>query len=919
MEFAVVAETTGWVGLGLSLDGSMPNLPHGNDIALGWVTTSGECANGCLFDMYTAEYQVPSKDEDLETPSGDRGEDNLVLVSAAEIGPYTILEFVKPIESNDPFDVNSEWFSVHKEFFFTLAMNENADPFDFEGTTYLQKHASRDIVRVLLTDPKKECNPVDVPTHTLGSPDGKLRIEWKIVQEEEIEFTLKFKGKGWVSVGLNSAPSMIGADMMIGWVEESGPVLLDSFSEGHREPTLDTDLDGANDLLLIRGETSNGEVLFTFRRKLITDDMNDFDIEPEADTYLLWAYGHTIGSGKNISKHAERGVSHVNLFLGSQSSPSVLYAIHGSIMLLVWLPLFSTSVFIARYLKTTLGHIWFRAHVGFYIVGALMMAISLLIIVSVTGTAHLFLSYHSISGFILVLLFLLQGSIGYMADKVWRLKQRYSPHREESREVAPPPFFGQNLPWDLLHGINGRLTYFVAMITIVLGLNLLGLPRVDISVWILVSSSVVVLIGTALLLEQKFGKVTHAPKDFGAVPTEPAQDHDDADVIELDEVDPDNTPHLKAKNGSSSGSGGAGVRNQPPPSSYFSSPTDVLKISIPLVVALLLATVIILLLPRSVPLPLLSPPVPRIADTCVEAGDCIHVNFTFPNREVSTARTEYTCTSFRFPIDRNYHIVKIEPIVDDPALVHHISLYASDAPYSRDEFFACQMTQKIYHPYYIYFWGIGMPPYYYPDDMGFKVGRDGVKHVWLQIHYNNPMAIARQFDSSGLRLTLSSFMRPTDVSTLRVGAALPQIRIPPKLDEFVVEGKCALQQSLDVITHPITLFANSFHMHTLGVRAVSRLIRDGEVIAELGRDDSYQFFAQTWDEMEPIQVLPGDEIETTCVYKSSHRNELVKGGFSALDEMCWNTFMFYPPLEIQDHLPGHCISSGRDWEDVPLI
>ena len=47
---------------------------------------------------------------------------------------------------------------------------------------------------------------------------------------------------GWIGLGFNTAPSMIGADMYTGWINDtSGKVtLLDTYATGQSIPTIDT-------------------------------------------------------------------------------------------------------------------------------------------------------------------------------------------------------------------------------------------------------------------------------------------------------------------------------------------------------------------------------------------------------------------------------------------------------------------------------------------------------------------------------------------------------------------------------------------------------------------------------------------------------------------------------------------------------
>lgn len=91
----------------------MANQPFGNDIALGWKTTIGPCADGCILDMYTNDYETPSQDVKLVTEDGaTRGTHDIRLNAAQESNGFTLLEFSKPLNSGDPFDLTPDWFDV---------------------------------------------------------------------------------------------------------------------------------------------------------------------------------------------------------------------------------------------------------------------------------------------------------------------------------------------------------------------------------------------------------------------------------------------------------------------------------------------------------------------------------------------------------------------------------------------------------------------------------------------------------------------------------------------------------------------------------------------------------------------------------------------------------------------------------------
>jgi hypothetical protein len=75
-----------------------------------------------------------------------------------------------------------------------------------------------------------------------------------------------------------------------------------------------------------------------------------------------------------------------------------------------------------------------------------------------------------------------------------------------------------------------------------------------------------------------------------------------------------------------------------------------------------------------------------------------------------------------FPQDRPYHVLKFEPILDNPALVHHMILY-SVPEFVDKEYFPCGETPPGAFP--LYAWAVGMDPFETPENVGFRVGQGG--------------------------------------------------------------------------------------------------------------------------------------------------------------------------------------------------
>lgn len=59
----------------------------------------------------------------------------------------------------------------------------------------------------------------------------------------------------------------------------------------------------------------------------------------------------------------------------------------------------------------------------------------------------------------------------------------------------------------------------------------------------------------------------------------------------------------------------------------------------------------------------------------------------------------------------------------------------------------------------------------------------------------------------------------------------------------------------------------------------------------------------------PVEMRPGDELRTTCTYKSSHRDKTVYFGQGTQDEMCYGFITYYPSKNIR---AGLCMN----WKSV---
>jgi hypothetical protein len=112
---------------------------------------------------------------------------------------------------------------------------------------------------------------------------------------------------GWIAVGFDPTTSMLDADLMYGWVESDGTVILydaislNSFGSNHPK---DVDNGGVDNILSYNGTEDSGVTTIEFSRNLITGDDNDNDIPNSGTIDIIWAIGNT---DSFTSAHSQRG------------------------------------------------------------------------------------------------------------------------------------------------------------------------------------------------------------------------------------------------------------------------------------------------------------------------------------------------------------------------------------------------------------------------------------------------------------------------------------------------------------------------------------------------------------------------------------------------------------------------------------
>jgi hypothetical protein len=288
------------------------------------------------------------------------------------------------------------------------------------------------------------------------------------------------------------------------------------------------------------------------------------------------------------------------------------------------------------------------------------------------------------------------------------------------------------------------------------------------------------------------------------------------------------------------------------------------------------------------------------------------IDLLMTEETLSTDKTTYMCKAMRMPkLDGKRHLIRTDPIIQpgNEALVHHILLYACSGKFNSskvneqhkctsdnmpNEFRRCRGGSVLVHA-----WAIGAGGFPYPKEAGLSFGAPGDPDILLmETHYDNPKGLAGLKDKSGLKLFLSSDLRPMDAGVLTVGHSLVPHLIPPKEKAFVSHGFCSSTclESEEQTTQP-KIFAAGLHSHLQGRKIVVRLVRDsdGTETKRITQDLTYDFNFQEAKYLQEMVELPkGHSVHVECTYNTMEYDKPVTGGESTREEMCLAFLWHYP-------------------------
>ncbi|CAL8312878.1 unnamed protein product [Lota lota] len=290
----------------------------------------------------------------------------------------------------------------------------------------------------------------------------------------------------------------------------------------------------------------------------------------------------------------------------------------------------------------------------------------------------------------------------------------------------------------------------------------------------------------------------------------------------------------------------------------------------------------------------------------VTLPDGVYFDFTVDNIPIPARKTHYHCRVKKMPrLNVTHHVYRIEPVIDNLDLVHHMLLYGCPRNVTDDYDGNCYTGNIVDSCFKVTAaWAVGGGAFELPEEAGIPIGGNNSNILYrLEIHYNNPTSVAGRQDSSGLRLYYTSKLRKHSVGTLTTGVVPAGVyTIPRGATQFHTYGTCNTSLFSELMQGPVPdlqVFAMLLHTHLAGRTIRAGLFRDGKQVDFLAVDKNYDFEMQETVNVGNIKTIkPNDDILVECTYNTTNRNGYTTMGLSTTDEMCLAFLLYYPEIPV---------------------
>jgi hypothetical protein len=295
------------------------------------------------------------------------------------------------------------------------------------------------------------------------------------------------------------------------------------------------------------------------------------------------------------------------------------------------------------------------------------------------------------------------------------------------------------------------------------------------------------------------------------------------------------------------------------------------------------------------------------SDSSIETNneDTWAMEIKYDSYEVPADMTTYTCKFYDLNTlvskqtnkedNVTYHAIRIEPIVENENLVHHMILYGcnTDQVELPSDYFSCP-SMPIGCDIFSWAWTPGTATLNLPEEAGIVWGTYDTSRILLQIHYNNEENIEDVRDSSGAKIYYTTQLRKYDSGVMILGKPHKTFGIPAGKAAYEIQGECR-SSCTTKLTDSIKVFAYMFHGHEL-MRKISTSFEKPDGTADFTwTENNYSFAHQTIYILdEPVELNKGFKATTICTYNTESKTEVTKSGETTDEEMCYNFVQYYP-------------------------
>jgi hypothetical protein len=226
-------------------------------------------------------------------------------------------------------------------------------------------------------------------------------------------------------------------------------------------------------------------------------------------------------------------------------------------------------------------------------------------------------------------------------------------------------------------------------------------------------------------------------------------------------------------------------------------------------------------------------------------------------------------------------VIRIDPIIDNNAVLHHWLLYqkasGGDAPGSHASDIGLQSTDSSLLS--------GWAPGNKSIPLGTKVGLRTITtsgRYGIEIHYNTSANPPNRADRSGARICATKKMREHE-------AAVHWLGTQAIIGESAT-GTCSVPMESHIIAHSPHMHKTGKYMKTIVTKKAGGMVTITDKPFDFNDQQIFPVNAPGGE----IVVQPGDVITTTCDYTT-----FATFGTGTADEMCYNFVVAYPVGSLQ--------------------